>query len=76
MFPYVCDNVRTSITFMNTVDLVIFARFSFSQISREEHIQESRENYYYNSATKEKFANSKFREKSQKSQILENINML
>ena len=41
---------------LNTVDLLIFANFARRTNSR---IQESRENYYYNSATKEieKFAN-------------------
>ena len=45
-------------------------RFSFPQISRKGEIieiQEPREKYYYNNATKEKckFANSKLRKKSQ-----------
>ena len=45
-----------------TVDLVIFARRTNSRI------QESRENYYYNTAPVEKwkFANFKLREESQK----------
>ena len=42
-----------SILLLYTVNLVIFARFKFSRISRVGQIQESRENYYYNSTTKE-----------------------
>ena len=45
----------------NTREVLIFANFARRTNSR---IQESREKYYYNSATKEKFANCKLCEKS------------
>ena len=48
----------------NIREVLIFANFAWRTNSR---IQDSRENYYYDSATKEKgkFANTKLRDKSQ-----------
>ena len=52
-----------------TVDLIIFARFEFSQISRGGQIQESREKYYYNSATIIAIDNSRILDYTESSKI-------
>ena len=68
-FLYYDIHVGSHSFYVYTVDLVIFARFYFSQMSRGRRIREFKNLaiFFYNSATEEKckFANSKLHVKSQ-----------